>query len=102
MFMTIAGFVILVLLFLLVAWLFVELGGLPGKKARERDHPQAEAIEVLGWLGLLLGGVGWVVALIWAYTKPPTIIVVQAPSPGPLVTASEGEPGEESSPPAAS
>ena len=70
MFMTIAGFVILILLFLFLIWLFVELAGLPGKKALERGHPQAEAINILGWLGLLLGGVGWCVALVWAFTKP--------------------------------
>ena len=68
--MTIPGFVILVLLVLLVIWIYVELAKLPGKKARERDHPQAEAINVLSWIGLLFGGVPWVVALVWAYTKP--------------------------------
>jgi hypothetical protein len=70
MFMTLAGFVILILLALLGLWLFVEIGSFPGKKAKERNHPQAEAIGVLGWLGLLFGGVGWVVAVVWAYTKP--------------------------------
>jgi hypothetical protein len=67
---TIPGFVILVLLFLLAIWIYVELAKLPGKKARERGHPQAEAISVLSWIGLLLGIVPWVVALVWAYTKP--------------------------------
>ena len=70
MFMTAAGFVILILLSLLGLWLFVEIGSFPGKKAKERNHPQAEAINVLGWLGLLFGFVGWVVAVVWAYTKP--------------------------------
>jgi hypothetical protein len=58
------------LLFLLVIWIYVELAKLPGKKARERGHPQAEAISVLSWIGLLLGIVPWVIALVWAYTKP--------------------------------
>ena len=49
MFMTLAGFVILLLLSLLMLWLFWEIGGFPGKKAKERNHPQAEAIGVLGW-----------------------------------------------------
>jgi hypothetical protein len=70
MFMTAAGFIILLLLGLLGLWLFWEIGGFPGKKAKERNHPQAEAINVLGWLGLLFGGVGWVVAVVWAYTRP--------------------------------
>ena len=66
-------------------WLFVELGSLPGKKAAERNHPQAEAINILGWLGLLFGGVGWMVALVWAHTKP-----VLAPVAA-VSTASEAE-----------
>lgn len=45
------------------------LAALPGRIARERQHPQAEAITVCGWLGLLTGVV-WIVALVWAYTVP--------------------------------
>ena len=82
MFMTAAGFIILLLLGLLGVWLFWELGGLPGKKARERNHPQAEAITVAGWLGLLFGGVGWALALVWAYTKPVLAPVPQAEPAG--------------------
>ncbi len=68
--MSIVGFVILVLLVLLLVWIFVKLAALPGKTATERGHPQAEAINVLGWVGLLLGVAPWLVALVWAYTKP--------------------------------
>ena len=64
------GIVILVLLFLIGIWIFVELAKLPGTKARERGHPQAEAISVLSWVGLLFGGVPWLIALVWAFTKP--------------------------------
>jgi hypothetical protein len=81
MFMTTAGFVILILLALLGLWLFVEIGSLPGKTAKKRSHPQAEAINVLGWLGLLFGGVGWAVALVWAYTKPVFVPVAQEAAP---------------------
>ena len=102
MFMTPAGFIILLLLGLLVLWLFVELGSLPGKKAHERNHPQAEAINILGWLGLLLGGVGWVVALVWAYTTPVVAVVQAGATPAQIGKAVEEavektrEPGEES------
>ena len=89
MFMTTAGFVILILLALLGLWLFVELGSLPGKTAKRRSHPQAEAINVLGWLGLLFGGVGWAVALVWAYTKPVFTPVAQG------AAASAGRPSGE-------
>ena len=64
------GFIILVLLFLIAIWIYVELARFPGKKARERGHPQADAIGVLSWVGLLFGAVPWLIALVWAYTKP--------------------------------
>jgi len=47
----------------------VTLGSLPGKIAEKRGHPQAAAITVAGWLGLVTG-VLWLVALIWAFLKP--------------------------------
>lgn len=28
-------------------------------------HPQADAINILGWIGPFLGAIGWVIALIW-------------------------------------
>lgn len=68
--MTITGFIILVLLVLLLIWLYTVVAALPGKKATERGHPQAEAINILGWIGLLLGIAPWLVALVWAYTNP--------------------------------
>jgi len=68
--MTLTGFIILVLLVLLAVWIYVEMAKFPGKKARERGHPQADAINVLSWVGLLMGVVPWVIALVWAYTKP--------------------------------
>ena len=69
--MSIVGFVILILLVLIGIWIFVKLASLPGHKARERGHPQAEAINILGWIGLLLGVAPWLVALVWAYTVTP-------------------------------
>jgi hypothetical protein len=75
------GFLILILLGSLLIWILLELAKIPGKKASERHHPQADAINVLGWVGLLMGGVGWVVALVWAYTKPPLVVVVADASP---------------------
>lgn len=69
-----------------VIYILALLGGLPGRISRQRQHPQADAINVMGWLGLLTGGVLWVVALIWAYfiPKPATI---QSPSGTPESTA---------------
>ncbi len=64
------GFVILVILFLVGIFIYVELAKFPGEKARQRGHPQADAINVLSWIGLLLGAVPWLVALVWAYMTP--------------------------------
>ncbi len=50
---------------------FLALGQMPGKTARERGHPQSDAIDLAGWLGLILTmGVVWVFAMIWARTVP--------------------------------
>ena len=68
--MSFVGFAILVLLVLLVVWIYAKLAALPGNTATARGHPQAEAINVLGWIGLLLGVAPWLVALVWAYMKP--------------------------------
>lgn len=39
----------------------------PGKIAKERNHPQAEAIEVTSLLGLIMFPL-WMAALVWAYS----------------------------------
>lgn len=65
------AFLVLVLLAVLATYIFIKLAFWPRNAARERGHPQADAINVLSWCGLLLtGGLGWVVALTWAYVKP--------------------------------
>ena len=51
-------------------WLVVLIGNIPGNMARTAGHPQAEAISLLAWVGLLTLGIGWFVALVWAKTKP--------------------------------
>ena len=62
-------FALLVLAVLLVTAiaLFAVLGSLPGRVAHTRKHPQAEAVAVGGWLGMLFGGVLWPIVMIWAY-----------------------------------
>jgi len=51
----------------LVVTLIWFLGGLPGRVAKERSHPYADAIQIGGWATLVLGGVGWPFVLMWAY-----------------------------------
>jgi hypothetical protein len=66
-------FALIVILIIVAAaiWIVVTLGSLPGQIAREKNHPQAEAINILGWIGILTLGVGWFAAIVWAYAKPP-------------------------------
>lgn len=61
---------VIILLIAVVIWLVVLLGSLPGNIARKRNHPQAEAINALGWIGIITLGVSWFVAIAWAYYKP--------------------------------
>jgi hypothetical protein len=42
---------------------------LPGKIARRRGHPQAEAIRICSLLGLIVFPF-WMMALLWAYMRP--------------------------------
>lgn len=62
--------IVMIVLVVAIVVIAIKLGALPGKIATKRKHPQAEAIHVCGWLGLLTLGVAWPIALVWAYTKP--------------------------------
>jgi hypothetical protein len=66
-------FALIVLLVLCAAaiWLVVLIGNIPGNMARAANHPQAEAISLLAWVGFLTLGIGWFVALVWARVVPP-------------------------------
>lgn len=66
-------FALFILLTLLVTAIviWVILGKLPGQIASSRHHPQADAINICGWLGALTLGILSPVAYIWAYTKQP-------------------------------
>jgi hypothetical protein len=70
MILDIFALVVLTILIALCIALVVVLGPLPGKIAKQRNHPQADAIQVMGWIGLITLGVPWLIALVWAYTKP--------------------------------
>ena len=61
--------VVLIVLVAAVLGIAALIGAAPGRIARERNHPQAEAINVCGWLGLITLGVPWIVAMVWAYAK---------------------------------
>jgi hypothetical protein len=59
-------FVILTIIVVGVVW----LGSLPGSIATKRQHPQAEAVTVLGWVGLLFV-ILWPFAFAWAFVRYP-------------------------------
>jgi hypothetical protein len=49
--------------------------GLPGRIAIARKHPEADAVNLMGWIGFL-AIVPWVQALIWAF-KPTDVIDIR-------------------------
>src|SRR5208283_3230970 len=46
--------------------------GLPGRIAIARNHPEADAVNLMGWIGFV-AVVPWVQALIWAF-KPTDVV----------------------------
>ena len=64
-------FALIILLVLVVTGLgiWAILGMYPGKIARQRNHPQAAAINVCGWWGAITMGLLTPIAFIWAYTN---------------------------------
>ena len=65
-----AWIVLLVLVATLVA-IVVALGMMPGRIARRRGHPWAEAVAVGSWATLIFGFVFWPLVMIWAYVDVP-------------------------------
>lgn len=62
--------IVLITIIATVIVIFVFLGMWPGKVAKERNHPQVEAITIGSWVALIAGGILWPIILIWAYMKP--------------------------------
>ena len=57
----------------LVALVFIL--GLPGRIAIARKHPDAEAVNIMGWAGFL-AIVPWMQAFIWAF-KPTNVVDIR-------------------------
>ena len=64
------AWVVLLVIIASVVVVFVVLGMLPGKIARQREHPQAQAINVASWLALIFGFAAWPFVMVWAYLRP--------------------------------
>ena len=61
---------VLIILAVAIVAIWVLLAMAPGKIAKSRNHPQAEAINVCGWWGAITLGLLTPPAFIWAYTNP--------------------------------
>ena len=59
-----------------VMLIYIWLAGLPGRIAIARNHPDAEAVKLMGWAGLLPTVLPWVQAFIWAF-KPTDIVDIR-------------------------
>jgi hypothetical protein len=71
-YLTFAVILALVADFLAIA---VFILGLPGRIAIARKHPDADAINVMGWLGFL-AVVPWMQAFMWAF-KPTDVVDIR-------------------------
>ncbi|AZQ64480.1 DUF3302 domain-containing protein [Flammeovirga pectinis] len=52
------------------AIVFWKIHVIPEEIAKKRNHPQADSIHIMCLLSLIMGGMLWPVALIWAYSNP--------------------------------
>ena len=59
-----------------VILIYIWLAGLPGRIAVARNHPDAEAVKLMGWAGLLPTVLPWIQAFIWAF-KPTDIVDIR-------------------------
>lgn len=77
--------IVLLVLFATILAVWGLLGILPGKIARQRNHPQADAIGVCGWIGAITMGIFSPIAFIWAYSNPAATLIGEpilgAPAP---------------------
>lgn len=86
MFIKIFSLIVLVTIVATTVGIVIYLAALPGRTAKARHHPYADAVTVAGWVTVLAGGLLWPAALVWAYagaprtTAPVTADARQTPS----------------------
>jgi hypothetical protein len=61
-----------ILLIVAIMALLLFLMGLPGRIAIKRNHPHAESVNIMGWMGFL-AVVPWVHAFQWAFHDSVTV-----------------------------
>lgn len=77
-FIDVFAWIVLVVLIATLVAIFVALGTIPGRIAKKRGHPWAEAVAVGGWASLIFGFVFWPLVLIWAYVDVPAKVPAKA------------------------
>ena len=70
-FIDVFAWIVLIVLIATGVAIVVALGVMPGRIARRRGHPWAEAVAIGGWATLIFGFVFWPLILIWAYVDAP-------------------------------
>ncbi|HXI71374.1 MAG TPA: DUF3302 domain-containing protein [Verrucomicrobiae bacterium] len=70
-----ATFLVLLVCVMTGLFFLVWLAGLPGRIAIARKHPDAEAVQIMGYAGFL-AAVPWIQAFIWAF-KPTDIVDIR-------------------------
>ncbi len=73
-----ATFALLIVLVLVFFYAMITLGGLPGKLAERRNHPHAESVRIMGYMGFLVV-VPWVHAFLWAFHDSATVDIRRFP-----------------------
>lgn len=65
------AWIVFIVIVVSVVAVFIVLAQMPGKTATANGHPQADAINMASWLGLLFtGGIVWILAMIWSRMRP--------------------------------
>lgn len=67
----VVSLIILAILLVGVLFLILIVAAIPGVLAKKRHSPWAEAINVAGWVGVLLPPI-WMLALVAAFVRPQT------------------------------
>jgi hypothetical protein len=62
-----------------VILIYIWIAGLPGRIAIARKHPDAEAVKLMGWAGLLPTVLPWIQAFIWAFKPADTVDIRRFP-----------------------
>ncbi|KXX67503.1 hypothetical protein AVL50_25895 [Flammeovirga sp. SJP92] len=74
-FADIMAWVVISVVPIVAAVIFWKIHIIPEEIAKKRNHPQADSIHMMCLLSLVMGGMLWPVALIWAYSNPHQIHV---------------------------